>query len=605
MYFLTYGGVAAFLVFFLLSLGDAEKGVMKGLYILLSFVFFGLIGWLIMPVLAWNFIGNWVLLFAVGLFLFGTILNLNNSFLVAFVPIVISVIALFPVAMITTWGAFHASSYRALLGEPIVSQFETDVSPININKIRRVDQKLAHALGSKRIEELPGLGSRVDLDNMNIQSLNGCFNIKNGNDVEQKLCFENDLVWVGPLIHSGFGKWWSNTTTPGYVIVSATDPSIVHLVTAIKSGAENDEKKSSERMGTASSPVANFEPIKLRYLLNGSYFGDDLERYVRTNGYASKGLDDFTFEIDNKGRPFWVITHFERTIGFSGNEARGVVVVDAQTGINKSYSIAETPDWVDRIQPEEFVTDQINDWGQYVNGWRNSWWGKNDIVKATPGMSLVYGADGRSYWYTGIQSAGNDTGTNSFVLVDTRTKETRRYMVSGANEMAAKLSAENAPGVREAGFKGTFPILYNISGEPTYFLTLKGGDELVKMFAFVSVKNYELVGVGTSIQMALRNYQNGIISGGKALNLQDQVTQERIEAVATNVAQIGETFYLLLEGQPGVEFYGTSDVSPELKWVRPGQKVVVVVQRGESRSLQIYSFDIPSLEISSLPGNGS
>ena len=606
MYFSIYGGIAAILVFIGLSLGGSKDNTEKVIPVLLAFGVFGFIGWTAMPVFAWNFDANWVLLLLVGVVMIVfSFLTRNDIPVAAFIPITISIIMLVPVQMVTTWSFFHADSYRRLLGEPVVSQFETDVSPVNISKIRRVDQELAHALGSKRIEEQPGLGSRVDLGTMNIQALNGCFSIKDGNNTEHNLCFENDLVWVGPLNHSGIGKWWNNSTTPGYVIVSATDPNIIHLVTAIKSGAKSDGEKSAGRMGAESTQASGFESIKLRYLLAGSYFGDDLVRQVRTSGFASTGLNDFSFEIDNAGKPYWVITRFERTIGFSGDDARGVVIVDAQTGVSKSHTIADAPAWVDRIQPEAMVTEQIDDWGMFVNGWMNSWLGKTDIVKATPGMSLVYGADGRSYWYTGIQSSGSDTGTNSFVLVDTRTKEVRRYMVSGANEVAAQGSAENAPGVREAGFKGTFPILYNISGEPTYFLTLKGGDTLVKMFAFVSVKNYESVGVGTSIQAALRDYQNVMIRGGQSLNLQDLTTQERIEAHVTNIVQIGDTFYLLLDGQTGVEFYGTSDVSPELKWTKPGQKVVVVVQRGESRSLQIYSFDIPSLDISSLPGKGS
>jgi len=217
---------------------------------------------------------------------------------------------------------------------------------------------------------------------------------------------------------------------------------------------------------------------------------------------------------------------------------------------------------------------------------------------------LVYGSDGRSYWYSGIQSAGSDRGTNSFVLVDTRTKEIRRYMIAGANESAARSSAENAPGVREAGFRGTDPILYNTAGEPTYFLTLKGGDGLVKMFAFVSVKNYETVGVGQNVAEALRNYQNTLIREGQGVNLQDLTTQVRIEGVVSKAIQIDNTFYILLEGHEDVEFYGTNDVSPELKWASAGENVVLFVQSGDLKSQQISAFDIPSLGVSDLEEGG-
>jgi hypothetical protein len=54
------------------------------------------------------------------------------------------------------------------------------------------------------------------------------------------------------------------------------------------------------------------------------------------------GLTDFSFEIDDQGMPYWVVTKYEKRIGFSGNEAVGVVLVNAQTGAIKEHSIATT-----------------------------------------------------------------------------------------------------------------------------------------------------------------------------------------------------------------------------------------------------------------------
>jgi hypothetical protein len=44
------------------------------------------------------------------------------------------------------------------------------------------------------------------------------------------------------------------------------------------------------------------------------------------------------------------VTKYEKKIGFSGNDAVGIILVNAQTGEIKEHSIA-TPSWVDRIQP--------------------------------------------------------------------------------------------------------------------------------------------------------------------------------------------------------------------------------------------------------------
>ena len=605
MYFFIYGGLAAFITFFLLSLEGIRHNRTRICASGFTFVLFGLCGWLLMPVFRWNFAGNWLLLILLGAVLIPILLwpragQESKSLLrIGAIPALIGLFMLVLVQPASTWSMFYASRYHALLGEPRVSVFDADVSPVDIDQVRRVDQRLAWNLGSKRIEEQPGLGSRVALGRMNIQTLNGCFGIQDGSGSEQVLCFENELVWVGPLVHAGFIKWFTNHTTPGYVLVSATDPTKVHLITAI-AGAQTEAAARAVADVDGSQAGSEFVPLKLRYLNAGGYWGDYLVRHLRTSGYASEGLTDYSFEIDNTGRPSWVITRYERSIGFSGADTRGVLVVDALTGEITRYMVADAPGWIDRIQPERIVKQQLNYWGAYVHGFWNALFSKRDVVQTTPGMSLVYGADGRPYWYSGIQSAGSDKGTNSFVLVDARTKEARRYMIAGANEAAARASAENSPGVREAGFKGANPILYNISTEPTYFLTLKGDDGLVKMFAFVSVRNYETVGVGRSAVSALRDYQNALIREGRGFDLQDTATQTQIEAVVTESVQVDDTFYLLLEGWEDVEFYGTNDVSPELKWARPGQTVNVVVQQGELRSMQLYAFDIPSLKISDI-----
>jgi hypothetical protein len=44
-------------------------------------------------------------------------------------------------------------------------------------------------------------------------------------------------------------------------------------------------------------------------------------------------------------------------------------------------------------------------------------------LQITEGLTLVYGDDNKSYWYTGLTSVGKEESAVGFVLVDTRTKE--------------------------------------------------------------------------------------------------------------------------------------------------------------------------------------
>ncbi len=56
-------------------------------------------------------------------------------------------------------------------------------------------------------------------------------------------------------------------------------------------------------------------------------------------------------------------------------------------------------------------------------------------------MTLVYGKDNKSYWYTGITSTGKDESAVGFVLVDMY-QETTFYKQGGATQFAAQSSAQ-------------------------------------------------------------------------------------------------------------------------------------------------------------------
>ena len=463
---------------------------------------------------------------------------------------------LFIIPILTSWSLFHADAYRNLIGPVSQGTFSTDTSPVDITQVRNVDQELAARLADKRLGEDTALGSQVEVGTMNIQQIKG------------------RLFWVGPLNHSGFFRWWSNSQgTPGYVMVSATDDRDVRLVR--KLGEKN---------------------INLKYNM-GNFWNDNIKRYLYNNGFSTVGLTDYTFEIDNEGNPFWVVTIFEKKIGYNGNDAVGVVLLNAQTGEIKKYSIDEAPKWVDRIQPEKLVTNQLNDWGYYIHGWLNP--SNKDRLKVTPGMSLVYGKDGNSYWYTGMTSVGADEGTVGFVLINTRTKEARLYKQAGATETAAMSSAQGA--VQEKQYVATFPILYNVSSLPTYFMTLKDNAGLVKRMAFVSVENYSVFGIGQTVREALREYRKAMMSRGNAIAPDSIVSRHKVIAEVLRIAiepgSRGATFYLLLRGHEQKLFVGSSELSPEILITQKGDPVQISFDEGGGQLVDMASFDNLNLQL--------
>jgi hypothetical protein len=452
----------------------------------------------------------------------------------------------------SSWAFFNADKYRALLGEVEEGNFSTETTPIDLSQLRVVDQSLAAKLAEKRLGEDFGLGSQVKIGEMNIQQV------------------KNKLYWVGALDYSAFLRWWDNKKgTPGYVMVSATDEKDVHLV-----------KKIGDQQ------------LLIKYN-GGSCFEDSPKRYLYEHGYSGCGLTDFTFELNDEGRPYYTVTKFKNKVGFFGGDATGTIILDVQTGEIKEYSIEETPAWVDRIQPEDFITEQIDNWGHFIHGWKNSWKGKKEMIQSTPGMSLVYGKDGKSYWYTGISSAGEDESTIGYMLIDTRTKKAKLYRQVGATETAAQSSAQGA--VQEKEYQATFPIFYNVAGIPTYFCTLKDQEGLVKAMAFISVENYNTYGIGATKEQALRQYMSNLNSKGNSVTINSDIERMSIRGKVlrkgAETINNGTAYYFLISGYEDKFFYAGNNLSNELVLTNIGDSVVMEYTDGKSEVIDAVSFE--------------
>ncbi|MDZ4121718.1 MAG: hypothetical protein U1C33_04815, partial [Candidatus Cloacimonadaceae bacterium] len=309
----------------------------------------------------------------------------------------------------------------------------------------------------------------------------------------------------------------------------------------------------------------------------------------------------YTFEVDDDGVPYWTVTVYKPRIGIRGNDAYGLVLVNAESGELQYYPMVQTetgwsdekiPTWVDRVQPAEFVLAQLNWWGNYVRGFWNTLFGKRDMLMVTDGYNIIYGNDGKSYFYTGMSSIGSDEGTVGFVLTDTRSKKTHLYRMSGATEYAAMQSAEGK--VQNFKYYATFPILVNLNGVPTYFMTLKDTAGLVKMFAFVSVRDFSLVGVGESIRVARDNYQI-LLAGSRIGTLPEGGDEEII--ISGTIARIGSDikegrtyYYIMLQEVPTSVYVASTNTNVYLPIARVGDKVSLYYLDSGEREVRLSNM---------------
>lgn len=376
--------------------------------------------------------------------------------------LVLVLVGIFAVGSIISMPILRASSYRDLLTVQ-EGDFATDIAEISFDEIPMLDEDSAERLGDRKLGELADMVSQFEVS-----------------DNYTQINWQGRPVRVAPLLYGDIFKWFNNRSDglPAYIRVD--------MVT---------QQAEVVRLSSLGLGGMRYSPADL--------FGRKLERHLRFL-YPTFMFSESTFEIDDSGHPYWVCPKLEKTIGlFGGTDINGAVLVDAITGESQYYSRDEIPSWIDRVYLASLIIEQYDYHGVYVNGFFNSLFGQKDVTVTTSGYNYIALNDD-VYMYTGITSVGGDQSNVGFLLSNQRTKETTYYSAPGAIEESARASAQGV--VQDLRYTTTFPLLLNVAGEPTYFMSLKDASELVKMYAMVNVQQYQLVATGTTVSECESNY---------------------------------------------------------------------------------------------------
>lgn len=378
----------------------------------------------------------------------------------------------FLVGSIVSSPMLRARSYRGLLTVED-GNFADDIPEISFDQIPMLDADSARKLGDKKMGELASSVSQFEVA-----------------DDYTQINYQSRPVRVTPLVYGDFFKWAANVRKglPAYIVID--------MVTQKAQAVRIDEG--------------------MKYS-QSEYFFRNVNRRLRFK-YPTYIFDTPNFEIDDDGVPYWVCPRIVKRIGlFGGTDVQGAVLMNAVTGKCQYYK--DVPEWVDRVYSAELITQQYNWHGMYQNGWLNSFIGQKGVTVTTAGYNYI-ARDDDVYMYTGVTSVASDGSNIGFLLTNQRTKETKYYACAGAQESAAMDSAEGV--VQYMEYKSTFPLLLNISNQPTYFMALKDSGGLVKMYAMVNVQQYQLVASGTTVEECENNYVN-LLAGS---NLSDESKTE-------------------------------------------------------------------------------
>lgn len=485
----------------------------------------------------------------------------------ATVPVILAVVLglIVGIGYLTSAPFFRAKSYSRILS--IESEnFDDTVSVIDklsdFDKVPLIDKDAAQALADKTLGDFAALGLESQFEVLTSDST--------------QINYKGTPYRVYPLQYGDIFKWFTNSVI----------------------GSEHEGIPGYVRVNLNTQEAELITDYDITYS-TAEHFGEYLKRVLRFK-YPTYIFGEISFEIDETGKPYWVVEHIKKTIGLvGGDDVQGIILVDAVTGEDVYYNADDMKteiSWIDQAYDADLLVRQYNYLGKYANGFWNSIIGQSGVKQASQGYSfLAIGDD--VYLYTGVTSVTSDDSILGFFFINQRTKEGFFYNTTGATEAAAQKSAEGK--VSDKKWKAAFPILLNIDGEATYFMALKDDSSIVKSYAMVNVKQYNVVAIpaeeNDDLASCVREYVKGLKAlspsvvidfnydknnvGAPAVDKEPAET-DSVEGVITDIRSAvisGNTYYYIELDNSGVYYYIAAELSNEVVLLNVGDRVTVTV----------------------------
>lgn len=430
----------------------------------------------------------------------------------------------------------NAKKYQQLLTVK-EGEFTTDIEELSFDQIPLLDRDSAIILGNRKMGSMVDMVSQFEVD-----------------ELYSQINYQNHPVRVSPLRYANLIKWFTNQREgiPAYV--------------RIDMATQNTELvKLSEGMKYTTS----------------DHFNRNIYRHLRFH-YPTYIFNELSFEIDDDGVPYWICPVKKYNIGLFGGTTIGrVVICNAITGEMQDYAIEDAPEWIDRAYSADLLVELYDYYGTLKHGFFNSVLGQKDCLETTDGYNYLV-IDDDVWVYTGVTSVSGDQSNVGFVLINQRTMETRFYKVEGATESSAMSSAEGQ--VQNLKYVATFPLLLNISGEPTYFLALKDDAGLVKKYAMVNVQKYQIVAIGDTVSDCEASYTDLMYENGikkvEADTREIETITGKITKIAQGVIDGNSHYYIMLEGSKDIFDVSVVEFIDIIRY-ETGDEVTVEYKKGE------------------------
>ncbi|HFI0147439.1 TPA: hypothetical protein ACGO16_000276 [Streptococcus suis] len=428
-------------------------------------------------------------------------------------------------------GIFNSPIFRAKDYAAVISvtdaDFKSDFPETDISKLALLDRASAEKIGDTYLGTIDKVSQ---------------FGIS---DDYRQITIGQQPFRVSPLEYKSFWKWLSNH-----------QDGIGYYVKVNQTTGKAELAKLSKSMHYSDS----------EYLLN------DTMRHLRLQ-YPTTIFGKPSFEVDDQGNPYYIATTYQPKFGLSSNDPTGAIVLDAVTGESKEYSLADIPEWVDRVYSASNVISRVDHHYTYQNGFWNTIFSQTGVKHTTDSYNYIsIGSD--IYLYTGITSATADSSNLGFILVNMRTREITNYKLASATETAAQESAEGE--VQEKGYQATAPSLVKLADTAYYLVSLKDDAGLVKSYALVDAEDYQQVTVNNDVANLISQVTGTDASSLAGLSTNEsgeveeaEVISGKVEALASQMIAGSTVYYIQSEGQI-YKVKATEDSTDKLPFIKVG-----------------------------------
>ena len=496
-------------------------------------------------------IGSMIYLATVIITLVGVLfVDKNNvkSFFGLFGVVVGAFALFFTVGGLMSVPMFNASRYAEVIGDVKQVEFADLYSSDHVVEMSYADKQSSIEAAQKKIGELEDLSSTYELNQQEFSQVN----------------YKGKMVRVAPFQYTDTLKKYLNFSkgVPYYIVVQTA----------------NESLNASAEIVTLEEPMKYYPGAPLQY---------DLHRHVAINHKFSY-LDDWYFEIDEQGHPYWIVQSITKRVGIWGaKDMSGIIVVDAVTGETKKYNVDEAPEWIDTVYPTDMLMAQANHHYTLGGGYWNSIFQQKGVMKidSEEGNYNYVSIDDEIYIFAGIRPVKlNSNSTTGLLFMNKRTGEAMELNLPGVSLESAERTAVGS--IQEKGYEPTTPTLQNIGGYPTYVMSLKDASGVVRGLAYVNYQDYTKSAVGDTVKLAEKAYLN--VMGNQTSLVPDDV--ETFTGIIQEIQQVyldGNSVFLFKINDNNTIFQASILLDYDLAFLKVGTNVEFKASLGKVSDISI------------------